>query len=312
MKNLNRLSEDKKTRIKNRKRLSLSDFTAYYFLLPSFLILMLCHVVPIFMNMFYSFTDYSIMQPPTFTGLSNYKQLATDPFIFASIRNTIVYTIIVVPIQTILSLIFATLIAQYCRNKWGEFIKGSLFIPVIASMILIGTVWRMFLATDGGFINNILNLLGFDSINWLGQKNTSLISVCLVSIWKNVGYFLVIFYAGIMDIPKSLFEASEIDGASKVQQFFGVTLPSLKAITYLVVTLGTIWSFQVFGLVHTMTGGGPGTSTMTLVLSIYNTGFRQYNLGYASVISVLLLIFVLLISAILKVLFNPKEDKVVK
>lgn len=297
--------------MKNKNRSDVKDFTAYFFILPSFLILMVCYVAPIFMNILYTFTDYTLIKPPTFTGLDNYKQLFSDPFISASIRNTIVYTIIVVPIQTILSLLFAALIAQYCRNKWGEFIKGSLFIPVISSMIIIGTVWRMFLATDGGFINNMLNLFGIDNINWLGQKSTSLLSVCAVSIWKNVGYFLVIFYAGIMDIPKSLYEASEVDGASKSQQFFNITLPSLKAITYLVVTLGTIWSFQVFALVHTMTGGGPGTSTMTLVLSIYNTGFRQYDLGYASVISVLLLIFVLIISAVLKRLFNSKDDKAV-
>lgn len=294
---------------KNINRVTAKDFTGYYFILPSFIILLVCHVIPIFMNTYYSFTDYNILQPPVFVGFTNYTQLASDPFIAASIKNTITYTFIVVPIQTVLALVFAALIAQYCRNKWGEFIKGSLFIPTISSMIIIGTVWKMFLATDGGAVNNILNTFGVDNINWLGQKSTALLSICLVSIWKNVGYFLVIYYAGMMDIPRSLYEASEVDGANKLQQFFKITLPSLKPITYLVVTLGTIWSFQVFGLVHTMTGGGPGTSTLTLVISLYQTAFKQYNLGYASVISVLLLIFVLVISAILKLIFNSNDEK---
>ena len=121
-----------------------------------------------------------------------------------------------------------------------------------------------------------------------------MLSVCIVSVWKNVGYFLVIYYAGIMDIPKELYEASKVDGANGIQCFFRITLPGLKNITYLVLTLGMIWSFQVFDLVYTMTGGGPGTSTITLVMTIYNAAFKEYNMGYASAVALLLFVFVLL------------------
>ncbi|MEG2436435.1 MAG: sugar ABC transporter permease, partial [Ruthenibacterium sp.] len=119
-----------------------------------------------------------------------------------------------------------------------------------------------------------------------------------------VGYFLVIYFAGIMDIPRSLYEAAEVDGATAVQKFFRITLPSLSSVTFLVVTLGTIWSFQVFDMVYTMTGGGPGLSTVTLVLTIYNTAFKEYNMGYASAIALLMFVFVLLISGGQKLLLR--------
>ena len=122
-----------------------------------------------------------------------------------------------------------------------------------------------------------------------------------------MGYFLVIFYAGMMDIPTSLYEAARVDGAGNMRQFFSITLPMLKPITYLVVTLGTIWSFQVFDLVYTLTGGGPGRATTTLVLTIYNSAFKNYQMGYASAVSMLLLAVVLVISFLQKVVFSEKD-----
>ena len=144
-----------------------------------------------------------------------------------------------------------------------------MFIPVIASAVTAGTIWRIILSTDGGILNNILGVFGIDPVNWLGSTSTSLVSICIVAVWKNVGYFLVIYYAGIMGIPRDLYEAARVDGATTIQQFTKITLPMLKPITYLVVTLGIIWSFQVFDLSYQMTGGGPGHSSVTLVMSIY-------------------------------------------
>jgi multiple sugar transport system permease protein len=131
----------------------------------------------------------------------------------------------------------------------------------------------------------------------------------MATVWKNVGYFLVIFYAAIMEVPRSLYEAAEVDGASRSQQFFYITLPGLSSVTYLVVTLGTIWSFQIFDMVYTMTGGGPGLSTVTLVLTIYNTAFREYSMGYASSIALLLFVFVILISYLQRLLFNNGNNE---
>ena len=130
----------------------------------------------------------------------------------------------------------------------------------------------------------------------------------MTAIWKNIGYFLVIFYAGILNIPGSLYEAAEVDGASRWQQFCHITIPGLSSVTYMVITLGTIWSFQVFDIVYTMTGGGPGMSTVTLVLTIYTAAFKEYNMGYASAIALLLFLIVLFVQFLQKKIMKGGEN----
>jgi len=273
---------------------------AYAFILPSFILITVFYLIPILMTGFYSVTKFNLIQKPTFVGLDNYTRMFSDPFVTASIRNTFVFTLVTVPIQTFLALLLAAVFASRKDGFWKNFTKSSTFIPVISSMIIVGVLWRMMFNTDIGIINSLLSVFGVEPVNWLGDKNTALLAVCIVSIWKNVGYFLVIYYVAIMEIPRSLYEAAEMDGANRRQQFWMITIPSLRNITYLVVTLGTIWSFQVFDLVYIMTGGGPGTSTITLVMTIYDTAFKVYDMGYASAISFLLFTIVILVSVIQK------------
>ncbi|MEG0897459.1 MAG: sugar ABC transporter permease [Ruthenibacterium sp.] len=242
-------------------------------------------------------------------GLKNYVRLFKDPYVVDSLKNTLLYTVMVVPLQTIFSMTVAALIAAKFRNRFGRFVKGMMFVPVISSTVLVGTLWSVMLATDGGIINAFLGWFGASPINWLGSSKTALLGVCAAAIWKNVGYFLVIFYAGIMNIPGHLYEAAEVDGASYMQSFFHITLPSLKPITFMVMTLGMIWSFQVFDLVYTMTNGGPGRSTKTLVLTIYNAAFKERNMGFASAVAVLMFCIVMIVSAIQKFCFGEKGEK---
>ncbi len=242
-----------------------------------------------------------------FIGLENYNNLFNDPYVKASLRNTIMYTIIVVPFQTFLSILIAGIITSKKRNIWTGFVKSTLFIPVISSMVLVGTLWKVMYNPQVGLINQFLSIFGVDDpINWLGTKDLALISVCIVAIWKNVGYFMVIYIAAIMDIPSELYEAAEVDGASKTKQFMYITLPILKPITFLVVTLGTIWSFQVFDLVYTMTGGGPGTSTVTLVSTIYTVAFREYKMGYACAIAMILFVLIMVVSIMQRLVLKDK------
>ncbi len=279
------------------------------YVLPSLLILLIFSLIPLFMTGYISFTKYNVMQPPKWVGMNNYISMAKDPFFLPSIKNTLVYTLFTVPVQTILALLIAFVLANVFNKKFGNFVKSALFIPVISSSILVGTVWKFMFATESGIINQIFGVIGIPKINWLGQYTLALVSVCIVAIWKNVGYFLVIYYAGIMDIPRSHFEAAKVDGATKWQQLKYITIPSLKPITYLVITLGTIWSFQVFDLVYTMTGGGPGTATITMVMSIYQTGFKQYQMGYASAMSFILFLIIIVVSILQKQVFNDDSDK---
>lgn len=279
------------------------------YVLPSFILIMAFCIIPIFMSGYFSFTSYNIMTPPKFVGLENYERVFQDGYVADAAKNTLLYVLMTVPAQTILSLVFAAFLAYKMQNKTGGFLRSVMFIPVIASAVTAGTIWRIILNTEGGLLNNILNFFHLDSVNWLGSTKTALISICIVAVWKNVGYFLVIYYAGIMGISKDLYEAAKVDGATSIQQFFKITLPMLKPITYLVVTLGIIWSFQVFDLAYLMTGGGPGRATVTLVMGIYNAAFKQYKMGYACAMAMLLLLIVLIINVIENLFFKERKGK---
>lgn len=289
--------------MKNKKEIIMG----YLYILPSFILISVFAIIPIFMNIYYSFTKFNVIQSAQWVGLMNYMRMLKDPYIVASLKNTFIFTIITVPAQTVFSLIIAAILADRFRNRIGEVIKSAMFIPVIASAVLVGTLWSIFLEPYG-LLNSILNFIHIPSVNWLGGKTSSLLSVCMATVWKNVGYFLVIYYAGIMDIPKELYEAARVDGATKFQQFRFITVPSLSSVTYLIVTLGTIWSFQVFDMVFTMTNGGPGMSTVTLVLTIYNAAFKSFNMGYAASIAIVMFVLVILIQALQRRLLSDRGE----
>ena len=282
----------------------------FLYILPSFVLLAFFAVVPIFMTGYFSLTDYNMMKAPSFVGLENYAKVFRDSYMKAAAMNTLIYTVVTVPVQTICALGFAAFFAVKLQNHAGGFLRSVMFIPVIASAITAATIWRIIFATDGGVLNSITGVFGAPKVNWLGDTSTALISICIVAIWKNIGYFMVIYYAGIMAIPKELYEAATIDGATIMQQFRMITLPLLKPITYLVVTLGIIWSFQVFDLSYQMTGGGPGKATVTLVMGIYNTAFKQHKMGYACSIAILLLLLVLIVNFVENLFFREKKSKV--
>jgi multiple sugar transport system permease protein len=273
--------------------------SAAVYIFPSFFLLVVFSILPIGMDIYYSFTKYNVIKAPQWTGLDNYRFMFKDIYFIASLKNTIVYTLITVPLTSLLSLLLAAILAELFRSQFGGFIKGALFVPVIASSIMVGTLWTVFLSSRGP-VNSILRIFNIPAVQWLGTTETALPAVAVVSIWKNVGYYLVICYAGIMDIPRSLYEAAKVDGANAVQRFFNITLPSMSTVVYLIVTLGIIWSFQVYDLTYIMTGGGPGYATQTLVMTIYNAAFKEDKMGYATAVALVLLIIVLAVTIIQK------------
>jgi len=273
-----------------------NNLWGWAFVLPSFAVLIVFVAFPILRSFYLSLTNYNVLKPPSFIGIKNYVSAFNDPFVQASLKNTFQYVLTTVPLQTVLSMIVAAVIAMKFQNSYGRFVKGCMFIPVISSSVLVGTLFTLLFDSSKGIINTVIGFFGASPVNWLGQKSTALLTVCIATIWKNVGYFLVIFYAGIMDIPISYYEAAEVDGASKTQQFFWITLPCLKPITYLVVTLGIIWSFQAFDMVYAMTQGGPGKATYTMVYTIYNAAFREYRMGYACAVALMLFVFILIVN----------------
>lgn len=281
-----------------------NKFKAYLYVLPLGILLISFYVVPIIMSMYFGFTKYNIMAPASFIGLKNYEMLLKDKTLKIAIWNTVKFAIFVVPIQTTLALIIANWVTSWKENKVAKFVKGVIFIPVISSMVLIGIVWRILLNGETSLINQIISLVGIPAQNFLGNKNLALPTLMAIYIWKNTGYFIVIYISALMDIPKTYYEASQVDGASKLEQFKRITLPILKPTTVMVVFLGIIWSLQVFDLVYTLTGGGPGMATMTIVMHAYNLNFKQFNSGYAMAVANVLFFIIALLSIIQKKLIK--------
>lgn len=291
-----------KKRIKNQ-------ISGYGFSFPATLLLIVFVIAPIIMTIYYAFTEYNGFQPPQWIGLKNFTELFQDKAIVASLRNTLVFVVVSVPLQVVLSLAVASLIAANYRDRFGEFIRGTLFIPVLCSATLVGTIFSyLFAADSGSFFNMFLGAFGIPQINWLGSTKTALGVIIFVTVWKNIGYYMVIFYAGIMDVPNELYEASSIDGASKMQQFFRITIPSLRPVLFTVISVCTIWSFQVFDLAYTMTMGGPGYATTSLVYELYQNAFKNFNFGYASAIAVVLFVLILIINLIQGIFMKDGED----
>lgn len=292
-----------KTTCRTKRR----DYSGYLYILPATLFILVFAIVPICMAFYYSLTQFNVIQDPTWIGWKNYLSILDDPYVLAALKNTILYVALTVPLTTMVSMMLAALITSRKRTFFIGVVKSSMFVPVICSAILAGTLWRIMYNAEFGLINQFLNLLGIDSVNWLGTSSLALPSVALVGIWRDAGYFMVIYIAGIMDIPHDLYEAASIDGATGWQQFRYITLPLLKHTTFMVVILCTIRSFQVFDVVYTMTGGGPGTSTITLVYIIYNSAFRDYRMGYACALAMVLFVIILLFSMLQRVLLqDPK------
>jgi multiple sugar transport system permease protein len=278
----------------------------YGFIAPLGSILFSFYMIPILLSVYFSFTDYNIIKDAKFIGLLNYRDLLTDETFKIGMKNTFFFTLGVVPIQTILSLLMASWLVSRKKRKLTEFVKGAMFIPVISSMVLISIVWRILLNGEGSPLNMIFTALGGTPPNWLGNPSIVLLVLMGITIWKNTGYFMILYIAGLMEIPANYTEAANVDGANKLEVFWYITLPLLKPTTIMVVFLGVVWSFQTFDLIYTLTGGGPGNSSMTMVLHIYNNAFKNFNAGYAMTMANILL-FITAGLAIIQSKFLKKE-----
>lgn len=291
---------------KNRLRIQ-NNLTGYAFIAPSAILLLFFAAIPIIMTFYYSFTNFNGMSKNDWLGWENYTRVLADKTVRKALFNTLRYVVTSVPLQTAISLAIAALLAANLQNRFGEFVRGTLFIPVLSSATLIASIFAYIFAPDvNSLANQVVQLFGIEKVNWLGSPKIAPWVIIGISVWKNVGYFVVLFYAGIMDIPRNLYEAAQIDGANKLQQFFRITVPNLKSIIFMVISVGTIWSFQFFDLSYVMTAGGPADSTITLVHVIHSTGFKAYRFGYGSAISVVLFLCVVVINLIQNLLM--KED----
>ena len=264
------------------------------YITPGMIIILIFCIVPIIMTLYYSFTDYNLAQSPDWIALENYEKVLTNSQLRRALWNTVIYVIITVPLQTLLALFVANFLAEYLNNRYGRVIRSVIFIPTLASYVAAATVWKVILSSRGGLLNEVLGIFGIAPINWLGEPTLALICVSLVAVWKSVGYFTIIFYAGIMNISVDIREAALIDGATPRQRFWKITLPLMTPAIFYVLIVSLINAFQLFPQIMIMTDGGPNGATQVMVERIYKYGFRYYRMGYAAAFSWLLFIIIML------------------
>ena len=278
----------------SKQRTIRNNLVAYSFIAPNFIGFAIFTLGPIVFAFALAFLNWNGSGHISFVGLNNFKKLTVDATFKSALKNTIIYTIGTVPLTMICSFLLAIVLNRNIRGR--NLLRTVSFFPYVASLVAVAVVWNMLFNPAKGPVNMILTYLGVPEKSlpgWAADKNWAMITVILFSVWKNMGYYMVIYLAGLQGVNPELYEAAELDGANKWQQFIHVTIPQLSATTFFVSVMLTIDSFKVYDQIYMITQGGPGTSTLVLVYDIYNTAFISWDLGYASAISMVLFVLVL-------------------
>ncbi|MDD4879542.1 MAG: sugar ABC transporter permease [Candidatus Omnitrophica bacterium] len=284
---------------------------AYIFIGPSFIIFTVFLIIPVFASLYWSLTEYNILQPPRFVGFQNYLNIIFhDPRFWKAMVNTAIYVAGTVPTSIAISLLLAVAIDQNIRFK--NWFKTFFFIPSITSIIAISVIWKWLYASGKyGLFNHALSSVGIAPVNWLGVDWT-LPSIIIMSVWGGLGYNMILFIAGLQGIPHVFYEAAEVDGASEWDKFRNITLPLLAPTMVFVTIMSIISAFQVFDAVYIMTYssegavGGALDCALTIVAYLYDTGFQRFMMGYASALAYLIF-FVLFIVTVINMRLVEKK-----
>ncbi len=287
-------------------RTSRNTLLGWSFLLPNFLGFALLTMVPVVLLFYYAFTTWDIFGGAEWTGLDNARQLMRDSSFWAALRNTLYYTVFHIPLTLVVSLGLAILLNK--RLRAVAFFRTVAFFPYIASIVAVAQVWNMLFSPGYGPINAVLRAVGVDHPpGWTTSADWSMPAVILVGTWREMGYFMLIFLAGLQTVPGELYEAARVDGANAWQRLRAVTLPCLRPTTFFVVVMLTINSFKILDLILVMTNGGPGQSTLVLAQYIYRKGFEENQFGYASAVSVVLFLLCFLVTVVQFVVNRRRE-----
>lgn len=271
--------------------------SGWVFLAPALLLIAVFFFLPVVAALALSFTDFDIyalgdLQRLRFVGFDNYLQLLQSPLFWIALGNTAYFVAVGGPLSVTVSL-GAALLVNSRLTRGSAWFRTALFLPVVTTLVAVAVVWRYLYHPRYGLLNYGLSLLGVDPIDWLGDPNWAMPAIILMAVWKNFGFNMIIFIAGLQNIPAPLYEAARIDGANAWQQFRHITLPLLGP-TFLFVTLMTmIGYFQVFAEPYVMTQGGPANRTLSVMLLMYEEGFRWWNMGYASAVAFVLFALIL-------------------
>lgn len=285
------------------KSYSFSSRAAYFFLTPAVLSILIFFFIPVIAAFIMSFTDFDIYALASFDnvrfiGFRNYSQLFDDPLFWQSLANTAYYVVLATPLSIAVSLGAALLLNSRLIKYKGIF-RLSYFIPYITTLVAVAIVWRFIYHPKFGILNYLLSLFGIQPLDWLGDPNLAMPAIVLMSVWKNFGYNMIIFIAGLQNIPEDLYEAASIEGANEWSKFKTITIPMLAPTTLFVSIITIVGFFQLFAEPYIMTQGGPLNKTLSIVGYMYQEGFRWWNMGYSAAIS-FVLFFIILIVTILQ------------
>jgi len=281
-----------------QKRRIKTNIIGYSFILPNLIGYFIFIFIPVCFSFLLSVMEWDGSQTPMkYVGVKNFARLFHDSTFKISLSNTFFYAIFTVPITVALALLIAVLLNQ--KIKGIVIFRTAFFFPYIASLVAVGAVWNMLFQPDFGPINEFLKFIGISNPpRWIASTKWAMPAVIIVSIWKYMGYYMIVYLAALQGISKELYEAASLDGANGIRKLRYITIPLLTPTTFFVVIMLTVQCFKVFDLIYVMTQGGPGRSTNVLVNHIYNTAFTDFKFGYASASAIVLFIIVLIVTLI--------------
>lgn len=269
------------------------DRSAYGFVLPYVIFFLAFVAYPLTFSVVLLFHRWNIVTPMEWIGLKNFTRLVEDPLFYTSLKNTLVFLGIHIPLQIVVALGFAMLLNTKIRGR-GLF-RALYFMPVVVSGVVVTILWQQLYSYDYGVLNGILRTVGLGPVPWLVDARVAMPAIALMATWKNVGIYIVLFLAGLQTIPRDLYDAANVDGATPARQFLHITLPMLNPTVVIVVVLSTIGGFSLFIEPYVLTGGGPMQSTLSGMLYIYNQGFYFSHMGYAATLGIVYAFIILLV-----------------
>jgi multiple sugar transport system permease protein len=270
-----------------------------YLLVSPYLIFLVVFVLfPVLFCFFLTFHKWNIIAPMKFIGLDNYSRLIHDRLFWKAIGNTLKFLLLHIPLQLVVSLFLAYLLNH--QLKAIAFFRASFFMPVIVSGVVVTILWQQLLGFDFGLINRMLQPFGIKKIGWLVDPDIAIYSIAVMATWKNVGLYVILFLVGLQTVPAQYYEAAKMEGATRWQQFWYITLPMINPTIFMVVILSTIGGFSLFIEPYIMTGGGPLNTTLSAVLYIYKQAFQYYNMGYSATLGFFYAIMIMTVVVVQK------------
>ncbi len=296
-----------KQKIKQNKTLDFIFSGKILFLLPAFALISIFVIYPLILAVGYSFTDYYLLKPNdiSFVGFDNYMEIAYDKYAKKAFFNSAKYVIYIVPLQVILSLFLATLIAK--KSKTNTLFRTAFFSPYILSIIVVSLLWKNILDPNSGIVNEFLASLGFAKQEFFSDPNLALPTISFIILWQGISFQMLILMAALQDIPSSLYEAASIEGANAWQKFKHITLPSIKGQVVFVLIVVTTGTFKIIIEPLVITNGGPQGSTSSILLYMFEQGTRYRQIGYASAITVIFAIILIMIAFVQRKLVKEEE-----